>query len=95
VPWLIGFQVQSATQVRISLAALTQPLPPPPPNHQPLVPDDIQWDIMSQPDEDEDDGDDDDARTMNRQTRILNWLGGVNPRDLESMTVFSGEKSFQ
>lgn len=44
---------------------------------------------MSQPDDD----DDDDARTMGLQTRIMQWIGDVNPHDLES--VISGEGTLQ
>jgi len=71
------YLVQNAKQNAINFEAMASPPPVPGPNDSPLIPDDVQWEIMSQKNVG--------SATVGSTTRIERWNKDVaNLRDLEA-----------
>lgn len=70
---------------RLNLCTLSDPVPPLDPNQPPLIPDNVQWEIMSRSGSTSTD--------VNPQARIRSWARGIRPDDLQSNGIITTRKA--
>jgi len=74
------YLIQTATHsARINLEAMASPRPVPTTDDPPLIPDDLQWEIMSQ--------NNDGSTTIGPSTRIHNWNRGVVNMTIDEVEI--------